>query len=207
MYLLNHCRIVIQPLIPDTWPVAGRENLRRLVALMNINRVCLLNASSTTANWWFQPILIISPGPGWKLKPLLNFDEWTSHNCHIWTNTWFSRVRIISRMYRRLHTKNSKDSAITPAQVELLMFATCNVQKSSKSSNKEKRDYFEGVNLVLKTQSTCFNHFVFVTHSSQTQLIQSQSWKRMMPKSPNRWWLNQPIWKICASQIGSFPQG
>ena len=21
------------------------------------------------------------------------------------------------------------------------------------------------------------------------------------------WWLNQPIWKICASQIGSFPQG
>ena len=21
------------------------------------------------------------------------------------------------------------------------------------------------------------------------------------------WWLNQPIWKICASEIGSFPQG
>ena len=21
------------------------------------------------------------------------------------------------------------------------------------------------------------------------------------------WWLNQPIWKICASQMGSFPQG
>ena len=26
-------------------------------------------------------------------------------------------------------------------------------------------------------------------------------------KNLSGWWLNQPIWKICASQIGSFPQG
>ena len=74
MYLLNHCRIVIQPLIPDTWPVAGRENLRRLVALMNINH--------------------------------------------------------------------------------------------RKAAIKE-RYYFEGLDLVLSTQSTRFDHCVFVTHSSQ----------------------------------------
>ena len=27
------------------------------------------------------------------------------------------------------------------------------------------------------------------------------------PVGLSSWWLNQPIWKICASQIGSLPQG
>jgi len=73
MHLLNHYRIVIQPLIPDTWPVAGRENLRRLVALMNINPVCLLNGCPTTANWWFQPILDHFPSSGVKTETTPEF--------------------------------------------------------------------------------------------------------------------------------------
>lgn len=61
-------------------------------------------------------------------------------------------------MYRRLHTKYSKDSATTPAQVELLMVATCNNLKSSKSIIKER--YYEKV-WIWCCQSTCFNHCGF----------------------------------------------
>ena len=28
----------------------------------------------------------------------------------------------------------------------------------------------------------------------------------ILGRIPLPWWLNQPIWKICASQIASFPQ-
>ena len=36
-------------------------------------------------------------------------------------------------------------------------------------------------------------------------ILQGFIWNTMTP-IPS-WWLNQPIWKICNPQIGSFPQG
>ena len=41
-------------------------------------------------------------------------------------------------------------------------------------------------------------------------LIRKHVWNVMTPSAKETlvdpiWWLNQPVWKICASQIGSFP--